>query len=209
MAFENARYAAVNRSSSNIPVYEKRVYSSVHAGTTTAGGKQIGTIYPNEFYTVIPNANQNITSYEIIFRNSSGIQAHGFIETIEAWEAGVDSNYPWVKDQEPYNYYNSNGSTLVAAATEYINNEKYYIFTVNGSARKYMTPGGESMGTIPVGTKLAAKSSATGQTYGGYMVFYKKKSSNGSWQNLIAGETYGFVDLGLDVGSMPSDRPIR
>ena len=72
-----------------------------------------------------------------------------------------------------------------------------------------MDPDGKSKGTLPVGTQLAALSSTTGQTHGGYVAFYKKKLPGGSWQNLISGGTYGFVDLGLSVGSTPSKRPIR
>lgn len=65
------------------------------------------------------------------------------------------------------------------------------------------------MGTLPVGTKLAARSSTTGVTYGGYMVFYKKKEPGvNSWTDAANG-SYGFVDLGLSVGSTPSKRPIR
>lgn len=91
---------------------------------------------------------------------------------------------------------------------ETINGKSYRIFTVYGSARSYRNPAGTLMGTLPVGTKLATNESSTGQTYDGYMVFNKKKLPNGSWQDLVS-TGYGFVDLGLDVGSFPSNRPIR
>ena len=208
----NERHAIVNRSNTNIPVYEKTVSSQIHTGGITAGGNKIGAIYPNEFYALIPNPENppysynNMTCYEIIFRDGNGAVKHGYIETSPGVTLGA---YDWAKYQEPYHYYNSNGSTLVSAAKETIDGKSYYIFTVSGSGRTYRNPNGTSQGTLPVGTKIATLSSTTGQTYGGYMIFYKKKLTGGSWQNLISGGTYGFVDLGLSVGSMPSDRPVR
>lgn len=210
LAYFPSRQALVNRSGSNIPVYEKIVRNGCFTGGITAGGEQIGVIYPNEFYTLIPDPDSTyITSYEIIFRNPKGVETHGFIETTEGYSAGVDTDFAWAQYQEPYHYYNSNGSTLVKAAREVIGGTNYYIFTVNGTSRNYLNPAGKSQGSLPIGTKLATTCSTTGQTYGGYMLFDKKKLPNGSWQNLISGGTYGFVHLGLNSGSFPSDRPIR
>lgn len=205
MAYFGYRQALVNRSGSNIPVYETLVHSEVHVGGTTAGGTKIGTIYPNEFYTIIPNDSMYITSYKIIFRDPKGNQKFGYIETNPAI---TFDDYEWAQYQEPYQYYNSDGKTLVSAAKETIDKKSYYIFTVHDSPRIYRDSSGTYKGTIPVGAQLATNSSTTGQTYGGYMVFNKKKISSGSWQDLISGSSYGFVDLGLDVGSFPSNRPI-
>lgn len=191
-----------------IPVYEKMVTNGAFAGSITAGGAQIGVIYPNEFYTIIPNESSNFSSYHIIFQNPNGVQTKGCIETTSGYSAGVVTDYAWAQYQEPYHYYNSNGSTLVAAAKETINGKSYRIFTVYGSARSYRNPSGTLLGTLPVGTMLATNESTTGQTYGGYMVFNKKKLPNGYWQDLTS-TGYGFVDLGLSVGSFPSNRPIR
>lgn len=189
-----------------IPVYEKTVRSGAHTGSLTAGGEQIGVIYPDEFYTIIPQDSDYITCYRIIFQNPKGIQAEGYIETSPGYTL---PDYAWAQYQEQYHYYNSNGSTLVKAAREQIGSTNYYIFTVCGSSRNYLNPAGKSQGSLPVGTKLATTCSTTGQTYGGYMSFDKKKLPGGSWQNLITGGTYGFVSLGLSDGSFPSNRPIR
>ncbi len=206
LAYFPSRQALVNRSGSKIPVYEKTVRSSYHTGSLTAGGEQIGTIYPNEFYTIIPQDSPYITCYQIIFRNPKGVQTKGYIETSPGYTL---DDYTWAQYQEPYHYYNSNGSTLVKAARETIGSTNYYVFTVYGTARTYRNPAGTVQGSLPVGTKLATASSTTGQTYGGYMLFNKKKLPGGSWQNLVSGGTYGFVHLGLDSGSFPSNRPIR
>jgi len=203
MALSNNRVAWVNRSGSNIPVYEKTVSSSFHTGGLTVGGSQIGTIAPNGFYTLIPNDSFYITSYQIIFRNSSGAQATGFIETSPGYTLG---DYAWVQYQEPYHFYNSNGTTLSASATESIGGTTYRIFTVE-KAVTYRNPSGVSQGTLAVGTKLATTQSTAGQTYGGYMLFTKKKVGAGSWTDLVTGG-YGFVDLGLSLGAMPNNRAI-
>lgn len=206
MSISNTRAAYVNRSSSQIPVYSSLVHSSVHTGSITVGGSQIGRLYPNEFYTVIPNSSAYITSYEIVFRNSSGSMQHGYIETSPGYTL---DNYTWVKSQELYHYTNSNGSSLVSAARQNIGGTNYYVFTVSGSARNYRKKNGSLVGALLSGTQLATDQSTTGVTYPGYMVFKKKKLPNGTWTNLISGEDYGFVDLGLSVGSSPSNRPIR
>lgn len=205
----NARHAIVNRSGSNIPVYEKTVSSQIHTGGLTAGGSQVGVIYPNEFYTLIPNPENPpytvnyITCYQIVFRDGNGVQRKGYIETSPGYTLGA---YAWAQYQEPYHYYNSNGSALTASQTETIDGTTYRIFTVK-KAVTYRNPSGASQGSLAVGTKLATTQSTTGQTYNGYMLFSKKKVGTGSWQNLVSGG-YGFVDLGLSKGSMPSDRCI-
>jgi hypothetical protein len=102
--------------------------------------------------------------------------------------------------------HNSNGSSLSASATESIGGTTYRIFTVK-KAVTYRNSAGTSQGTLAVGTKLATTQSTTGQTYGGYMLFAKKKVGSGAWQDLVSGG-YGFVDLGLSKGSMPDNRAI-
>lgn len=204
MAYFQFRQALVNRAGQSIPVYGKRVHQDGFFGSLTVGGSKIGEIYPNEFFTIVPDESPNVTSYLIYFQNPSGKQATGYIETSRGMTL---PDYEWAAYQEPYQYYNSNGTTLVKAEREVIGGTNYYIFTVH-SPRPYVTPSGVMQNGLPVGTKLATTSSTTGQTLGGYMLFNKKKLPNGSWQDLVP-SGYGFVDLGLNVGSFPSNRPIR
>lgn len=209
MYIDNVRHAIVNRSSSQISVYEKTVSSPAHTGGITAGGNRIGIIYPNEFYTLIPwpvdppYTVNYITCYQIVFRDGNGAQRNGWIETSPGYTLGP---YAWAAYQEPYHFYNSNGTGLVAASTESIDGSTYRIFTVK-KAVTYRNPSGTSQGTLAVNTLLATNQSTTGQTYNGYMYFAKKKTG-ASWLNLVSGGTYGFVDLGLSLGSMPNDRAI-
>lgn len=149
MSIPNTRVAYVNRSRSQIPVYSSLVHSSVHTGSVTAGGSQIGRIYHNEFYTVIPNSSAYIASYEIVFRNSKGSEQHGYIETSLGYTL---DDYSWVKSQEVYHYTNSNGSSLVSAARQTIGGKNYYIFTASGSIKNYRKKNGGLVGALLSGT---------------------------------------------------------
>lgn len=201
MALEDTRTAFVNRSSTSIPVYSTLVHSSYHTGGVTPGGTELGKIYPDECYTVVPHGT-NCTYHEIIFRDKAGDEATGYIETSSGYTMG---QYDWVEYQEPYHYYNSNGSTLVNAKTATINGKKQYVFTVKKSV-SYRNPQGVSQGKLSVGTQLATNSSTTGERYGSHMVFNYKNTGSG-WRDLCSGG-YGFVDLGFDLGSKANNRAI-
>jgi hypothetical protein len=208
MSLSNSRAAFVSLSTARIPVYDGWKQSSVHVGGTTPGGNVVAEILKDEFYTLIPNPTANLTSYTIIIQNPSKQIIRGNIETSPGYTL---PNHAWVAQQHPYHFYNSNGTTLVASATEVIGGVTHRIFTVHGSARNYRDSGGTIRGTIPVGAKLAARDSTTGVTYGDHMLFYKKKIGTGAWQDVVSGgsSTYGFVDLGMAVGAFPASRQIR
>lgn len=201
----NIRCAWVNKSSYQIPVYNSCTYTKPGGGHT-AGGTQIGTLYPNEFYTTVPRDNDNnATYYKIYFRNKNGVKTLGYIETEPGgWSTGYE---PWAQYQYEYAYYNSNGSSLVTSATTTINNVTYRVFTVK-KAVTARYPNGNEFGTLAAGTKLATYSSTVGQTYNGYMVFHKYKPVGASnWLSLTS-SGYGFVNLGLEIGSSPAGRAI-
>ena len=206
MGIENQRYAVVNLSSTKIPVYEKLVHSSIHTGTHTVGGNVIGHIHQYEFYTVIKNEiSEYFSSFKIYFLDGNNKVKYGYIETSPGLTLGY---YSWNAQQEPYFYYNSNGSKLVASAKATISGKAYRVFTVK-KAVSYKNPSGTTLGTIPVGTQLACQSSTTGKTYPGYMVFYyKRSSSTASWSKISSSNEYVFVDLGLANGAMPNNRSI-
>lgn len=202
MALTNSRIAYMNRSSTNIPVYSSLVHSMAHTGGVTVGGNELGKIYPDECYTVIPNDSYYITSFEIIFRDKNGNEARGFIETSPGFSL---DDYGWVRYQEPYHYYNSNGTKLISAQTTTLDGKTQYLFTVK-KAVSYRNRSGTNQGTLAVGTQLATDTSATGQTYGSHMVFNKKNTGSG-WVNLCS-DGYGFVNLGFSVGSKATNRAI-
>ena len=210
MALSDVQGAWVNWTSYTIPVWNQ--VGDFGKGHHTAGGTQIGSLYPNEMYTTRIRGN-SLTYHEIRFRNSSGVMGTGYIETYP--DGHTWPKAPWVTGQEPYHLLNSNGSSLVSAATEVIGGITYRLFTVHGSARPCLDADGVTMPAIPVGTTLATNESTTGNTNAGHMVFHKKKGSStgGVWYPCCvptgSGHDYGFVDLGFTVGSEPSTRPIR
>lgn len=201
MALYDTRAAFVNRSSTSIPVYSSLTNSAYHTGSVTVGGSELGKIYPDECYTVIPHGTY-CTYRKIIFRDKIGNQATGYIETSPGLSLGT---YAWEEYQEFYHYFNSNGSRLVSAKTAVIGGKKQYIFTVK-KAVSYRNPQGANQGTLAVGTQLATDTSTTGQSYGSYMVFNYKNTGSG-WVNLCS-SGYGFVDLGFNVGSKATNRAI-
>jgi hypothetical protein len=201
MALTDTRAAFVNRSSTAIEVYDGTTRSPYHTGTITVGGNVIGKIYPDECYTVIPHGTY-CTYEKIIFRDKNGDESYGYIEASPGYSL---PSYDWVEYQEPYHYYNSNGSKLVTATTQVISGKTQYIFTVQ-KAVTYRNPQGTNLGTLAVGTQLATDCSTTGLTYGSYMVFNKKNTGSG-WVNLCT-TGYGFVDLGFNVGSKATNRAI-
>ena len=205
MSIENTRYAVVNLSTTKIPVYEKLVHSSVHTGSVTVGGNVIGHIHQYEFYTVIPNDSNYITSHKIMFLDGNNKVVYGYIETLPAT---TYPEYAWNKLQEPYFYYNSNGSKLVASTKATISGKTYRVFTVKKSV-PYKSPGNTKLGDLPVGTQIACQSSTTGVSNPGYMVFYyKRSSSTASWSKISSANDYVFVDLGMAKGAMPNNRAI-
>lgn len=201
-------YAAwVNVSGYTIPVYS-RCDIVRPGGSYGAGGEQIGTLYPSEFYCTAPrdSSANNVDYIKIYFRNRYGNMQLGYIEP---QPGGISTGYePWYSGQSHYVNYNSNGSSLVSSynSRETIDGITYRIFTVKKSV-EVRFPDGRLHSTLAVGTKLATYESTAGQSYHGHMVFHKYKSPNSStWYNLCG--NYGFVDLGLSIGSEPNSRPI-
>ncbi len=197
--------ALVNRSSTTINVYGDLGPSQGHAGGITVAGKPIGVIYPNEFYIAFPDKDSMyITVRAIKFQNPSGKEANGYIEPYIGVTAGY---YAWAQYQEPFHYYNSNGSSLVHAKTHSWMGKTYYEFTVKEPVG-YRNRNGVYLGKLSAGTKIATLASQIGQTYKNHMIFYRKNIS-GSWGSLVNDSSgYGFVDLSFNLGSFPSNRAI-
>lgn len=202
MPNQNIRAAWVNNSNYIIPVYSGLITRP--GGGYGAGGTKIGSIYPAEFYTTAPRTD-NACYYKIYFRNSRGVQTLGYIETQPGgW--GTDFE-PWTDMQAEYVYYNSNGSYLQPSSSETIGGSSYRVFTVK-KAVTCLYPDGSVYGIMSIGDKLATYESTAGQSNPGYMLFHKRKRSYSStWENLT-NTGYGFVNLGLNLGSEPSNRAI-
>jgi hypothetical protein len=196
--------AWINRSDTLITVYDS-LYAD-EGGMHHAGGNIIGHIYVNEFFTAIGD-----TTYEngncvvnIYFRTAAGNMASGWINIADFPEYPW---YDWVNYQEPYHYYNSNGSTLIDSTVITISGTGYRQFSLSRAVTVRAISGSVYTTLNPDNTLIATNTSHTGQNYPGYMEFQKVKIGQGGWANLC-GTTYGYVDLDLAHGSMPNNRSV-
>jgi hypothetical protein len=200
----SGNYAWVNRSDSLIPVWDSLVLDS--AGFSEAGGNQIGNIYSGEFWTCRTNTDYegSDSKVHVLFRNSAGAQTWGYVQIRPYPEGDI---YDWVNYQEPYHYYNSNGSSLVGSTSVSINGTAYRQFSLSRAVTVRAISGSVYSTLNPDNTLIATNTSHTGDNYSGYMEFQKIKIAQGNWANLC-GTTYGYVDLDLAHGSMPSNRSV-
>lgn len=203
MSFDHrVRAAWINKSSVQIPVYSGLSSSSIHTGGKTVNGTQIGKIWPNEFYCAIGH-NDYITYTQIKFRSSSGNMVTGYIE--EYPNGTTYNEASWVEKQEPYHY-----CSLTSSSTTPIDNSRYYTFTVKSAVTAINSTGSQSI-TLPAGYQVATDQSTVGVSNPHRMLFrYYRTSSSGTWKKFFPSntKTYGFVDLGLTIGSMPNTRPV-
>jgi hypothetical protein len=82
----------------------------------------------NEFYTAIGDTTYSGSNckIQVYFRTSAGNMAVGWVNIADF--IGYP-RYSWTNYQEPYNCYNSNGSTLVTATSVTINGTGYQQFS--------------------------------------------------------------------------------
>ncbi|OZG68809.1 MULTISPECIES: glycoside hydrolase domain-containing protein [Bifidobacterium] len=214
-AVNAARHTLVNLSTTSIPVYNARQNADA--------ANQIGQINPNEIYirqdgaeaggSPIPASSY---TYEIYFRNSAGNIVIGFIHESDSW--GSDILYHWASQQKEFTDYNSTGSSLAAATTTSINGSVYAVFTLSQDlAWCYTATDGETimMSPLKAGTKIALKQGDgnTDAPMGATHILFMLADYWGdgsSWFSFHAAgqQVNGYVDLGLQYGSMPSDRAI-
>jgi peptidoglycan hydrolase-like protein with peptidoglycan-binding domain len=177
LSFGNNGIVYVNRSGTNIPVYETLVSDGIHVAGITAGGAIIGYIPSDGFYSSSPHSDSPyITSFGVITGDDNGNVIRGYIETSQGVTLG---DYPWLSTQEAFYEYNSNGSILLNSlpTAENIHGESYRIFT----AKKYLdcrTLEGDILPRIRPGTKLATRSSVSGEVRPFLMKFSFKKVSD-------------------------------
>ena len=208
MAFDiNESWAWVNKGTRNIPVYSSHT-TDKQSGIEFPSGSQIGTIYPNEMYTTVKQKTIGWAVQECTFRNSSGQCAKGWIHTNNGYMADPPAYY---FDQKAYHLCNSNGTALVDSEIIDLNGKKHRQFKVN-KAITMVDHANSNQITLPVGCLLATDTSEIGNTQLHRMLFRAyKTSSSAAWSVCYANgaKTYGYVDLGFEIGSGPSNRAIR
>lgn len=166
----------VNRTGKQISVYESVAY----------GAPQIGTLYPDEVFSVANILNEEMGGYSIRFRGSDGKVKTGVI-----YSGANDENVSAALNIQNF-----------AQFTKTINGTKYYGFTMrrkeevyNGSA-VYLRLIGPNM-------KVLCDSSKCGQTHPEWMRIKYVETNVGTGQFVeVKSGTYVYMDLGYTEGSM-------
>jgi len=179
----------INKSGSAIPVWDRPGFPSYE------GSVQIGTIYNTEAFGYNWDWGGDGIFNNIAFRHISGSVSGGFIVHGDVG-GNLNPSLPsgWDTDctTHPYDYV-------------YIGGTKYWTFKFRRLETIY-TPSATSWGGVASGMRVACLSAASGSSNPHWkLINYVERSSDGAWIQVSGpGHTYGFVNTGLEDGSMPS-----
>ncbi|MGV8164658.1 MAG: hypothetical protein ACLKAK_07360 [Alkaliphilus sp.] len=147
-------------------------------------GNQIGTIFNREAFGLDLNSSHGSATC-IIFRNSSGQVKPGYI-----------------LDPEPSNFYTPCSNHSHGAVT--INGVQYITFKFRRKETVYRADR-TTWGSVAANQRIACKDALSGDTNAHWKAINYVESTNGSWVKVDgAGFDYGFVNTGLEDGSMPN-----
>ncbi|MFZ7121066.1 MAG: hypothetical protein ACOWWH_08970 [Eubacteriaceae bacterium] len=140
---------------------------------------QIGKIYVNECF----GFGSGYAGDQVIFRNSAGNIATGYFKDDEGpvW----DGNFKNIADY-PYGY-------------QTINSVSYKTFKMRRT-EDIWNQSGSHWGAVAGGQYVAFSSDDSGDTHCDWKQIKYVKGTNGEWYRV--GSNYGFVELGLNHGSM-------
>lgn len=172
----------INKSGGNCPVYDRAEYSG-------AGRKKIGSIYNREAFGYDQDWGGDGVFNHIIFRNSSGQLAWGFLEPEYV------ENYPeTITYCEDYPF-----------GTATIKGSRYITFKFRRAEKIYKSDG-SSWGTVASGQRVACLNSFSGSSNPHWKGINYVEKTDGTWVKVSgAGYDFGFVNTGLDKGSSPTN----
>ncbi|MGG0716736.1 hypothetical protein ABE096_03935 [Robertmurraya massiliosenegalensis] len=168
----------INRSGRAVPVYD---YYDVT--------KQIGTIYNLELFGFAPGWGGDGVFDFIVFRNPSGNVVQGCLNTNEY-------NYPSSVYTTAYQSRYRYGTVTLGGTT-------YNTFKMTRTESVYRTDGSR-WGSVAAGQYVATNSTANGSSRPDWQLIHYVRSTSGQWVRVTSGTNtnYGFVNIGLDKGSM-------
>lgn len=142
-------------------------------------GSQIGTIYKNEAF---------------VFRNSSGVVTTGYLPLCDENGNSFDIPVSAFTDCTEYPY-----------STVQLGGKTYKTFKFRRKEEVY-TSSGNLWGAVASGMEVACLTAEVGSTHPDWKcIYYVKSSKTGLWEPIgNEGKSPGFVDIGLNQGSMPS-----
>lgn len=144
----------------------------------------------------------------VYFRDKGGRLNAGYVDT---------DNFVLSRDQEAgkFSYYFFGRTIIwrdpdgqnVSMHTTIPPTENYRVYFLTTATTKYYNTAGIFQGTLPAGTKIELQSeTVTGKSFPHLTICTAvMKPNTDAWAYLIPGESYGFVDLSFEVGSMPNN----
>lgn len=171
-----ANQMLVNKTGRQIPIYRD-----------TSGQVKIGTLYPNEHYSYVGNWGGDGIFNRVCFRNSSGKIAYGFvIDDIGIYDGTGIFDFPHSSVQIGTRWYRT---------LKLCRNEKIY------------NKDGQGIDTGVAGCLVGIRDSEVGSSHPEWKkIYYIQRSSDKAWVKVDGtGAGYGYINIGYDKGSMPSD----
>lgn len=181
----------VNKSGYSVPVWDRPGWPDIE------GSQRIGNIYNREAFGADWNWGGDGVFNHIVFRNSSGQLTGGWLINGDENGNEILSGSNWVNVFK--------GCTEYPYGTITINGTTYKTFKFRRQETVYK--GDASVwGTVAAGMRVACLSSLSGNSYPYWKAInYIERSSDGAWIKVEgAGYSYGFVNTGLEDGSMPT-----
>lgn len=167
-------WAAINMSNQNLPVYD--VYDP---------SIRRGTIYVHELFGVDRNWGGDDYFYRIVFRGPNGYKRAGLL--IDPPSSALENAY-----KSKYCY-----------GVRLINGTYYYAFKMTRTEPIYHADG-RRVGAVAAGRYVfTTRNPSTGDTHPDWLQIYYAEKTDGSLDKIYgAGYNYGFVNIGLEDGSM-------
>lgn len=174
----------VNKSGIACPVYDRPGWANLEKLT------RIGTIYDREVYGYDEGWGGDGVFNAIVFRNSNGKLAYGFLDP-----SVVEKNWKVMTPITDYPY-----------GTVTINGETFYTFKFRRKENVYRADG-SYWGAVASGMRIACRSALAGASNIHWKgVNYVERSTDRAWIKVTgAGYDYGFVNIGLEDGSMSTN----
>ncbi len=194
----------------DIPVYWAKVAKEYPMRMETAYS-MYDSISDNSFIVMKEHNSKNKESYPndtiqyVYFRDKGGNLNAGYIDTELLYEYyGLDEfqNCAVYRGGD----YGTNGQVYYGCDED---SDYNYEFILKNELKTY-GKSGEYIATLPIGTKIRLlKNAVTDGIYANRIQVSEKLLPNsGTWTSVDSNNSYGYIDLGFEIGVLPKDRPL-
>lgn len=194
----------------DIPVYWAKVAKEYPMRMETAYS-MYDSISDNSFIVMKEHNSKNKESYPndtiqyVYFRDKGGNLNAGYIDTELLYEYyGLDEfqNCAVYRGGD----YGTDGQVYYGCDED---SDYNYEFILKNELKTY-GKSGEYIATLPIGTKIRLlKNAVTDGIYANRIQVSEKLLPNsGTWTSVDSNNSYGYIDLGFEIGVLPKDRPL-